>query len=500
MTVKPAITPAFMRDLESAAITRGDTTGFALMDRAGRGVVDAAFAAWPNLRDTPGTAVVLCGPGNNGGDGYVIATALAALGWDVTVGAMGTPTGDAAQARAGWHGPVLPLDALPATPVDLVVEALFGIGLSRPLSPDLLHLTRAQLARARHSLAVDVPAGFDADRGRFLAPKGDDPDDWALTPDLVVTFEALKTGHLLYPFRRAPIVVPLGLDAADDPTRTLWPIAPDDPGAWFADITRSGTATHKFARGHVIVLSGPAGRTGAARLAARAALRAGAGLVTIASPPDAMAEHAARLDAIMLHPVADAAALRAFLNDPRISAVVAGPALGLDDTALALLQSVLASGHKLVLDADALTLLSRHPQPLPENCILTPHDGEFARLFPDLADGPLPRPDATRAAAQRFGVPILRKGPATLIATPQARVAVHSAFRDRAVPQLATAGAGDVLAGFIAGLATRAPLAQAAELAAWLHVETARVFGPGLIAEDLPNTLPRVLRHITGHT
>ncbi len=264
---------------------------------------------------------------------------------------------------------------------------------------------------------------------------------------------------------------------------------------------------NKYSHGHAYILSGPSSKTGAARLAARGALRIGAGVVTVACPPDAVAEHAAQLNAIMLTPVADAQALTAVLADERINAICAGPALGLDQDRVDVLAAVLAEQRATVVDADGLTLLAQHPELmglLHDKCVLTPHAGEFARLFPDIAEklnaistkGPAySKVDATREAAKRAGCVVLLKGADTVIAAPDGRCAINSAHYERGAPWLATAGSGDVLAGFITGLMARgfAPM-QAAETGAWLHVECALNFGPGLIAEDIAEQLPEVFR------
>ncbi len=273
------------------------------------------------------------------------------------------------------------------------------------------------------------------------------------------------------------------------------------------EVLRKLNGAHKYTHGHALILSGPSGHGGAARLAARGALRIGAGLVTLACPPEALAENAARLDAVMLRPVADGEALERVLEDKRINALLVGPGLGTGEREAGLVAAALAAGRPLVLDADALTLLSQHPElfaALHEGCALTPHEGEFARLFPEIAEklaapvtkGPAySKVDATREAAARAGCTVLYKGPDTVIAEPSGRCSISSAHYERAAPWLATAGSGDVLAGFIAGLLARGfdPM-QAAETAAWLHVECARAFGPGLIAEDLPEQLPAVFR------
>ncbi len=267
--------------------------------------------------------------------------------------------------------------------------------------------------------------------------------------------------------------------------------------------------THKYSHGHAYILSGPASKTGAARLAARGALRIGAGVVTVACPPDAVAEHAAQLTAIMLTPVADAQALTAVLGDARINAICVGPALGVTQDRADMLAAVLQTKRATVVDADGLTLLSKHPDLmglLHGKCVLTPHAGEFARLFPGIAEklaatptkGPAySKVDATREAAKRAGCVVLFKGADTVIADVDGRCAINSAHYDRAAPWLATAGSGDVLAGFITGLLARGfdPM-QAAETAAWLHVECALEFGPGLIAEDIAEQLPQVFRKL----
>ena len=266
---------------------------------------------------------------------------------------------------------------------------------------------------------------------------------------------------------------------------------------------------HKYDHGHALILSGGVGKGGAARLAARGALRIGAGAVTVGCPPAALIENAAQLNAVMLRRVKDADALVEALEDKRINALCLGPGMGTDAREAALVAVALQAGRKVVLDADALTLLSQDDDLfglLHKDCVLTPHAGEFARLFPDIAErldapaatGPAcSKVDATREAAQRAGCVVLVKGPDTVIADPSGRCSVNAAVCDRAAPWLATAGAGDVLAGFITGLLARGFASmQGAEVGAWLHVECARAFGPGLIAEDLPEALPGVLRDL----
>ncbi len=263
---------------------------------------------------------------------------------------------------------------------------------------------------------------------------------------------------------------------------------------------------HKYDHGHAVVLSGPPGQGGAARLAARAALRVGAGLVTLGCPLRAVTENAVQLTAIMIRGLDGTAGLAEMLEDERYNALCIGPGLGLGPATGELVRGALKARRGTVLDADALSRFQREPQALfdmlHDNCVLTPHGGEFRRLFPDLAgrmenDDAFSRIDAARAAAMRAGAVVLIKGAETVIAAPDGRVAVNAAVDERAAPWLATAGAGDVLAGIVCGLmARRLPAYDAAKAGAWLHVEAARAFGPGLIAEDLPEMLPRVFREL----
>jgi hydroxyethylthiazole kinase-like uncharacterized protein yjeF len=500
------LTSAQIRTIESAAFASGQVTGQELMARAAQAVVTAVRTV---LRDQTGPVTLLCGPGNNGGDGYVIARLLAAAGRSVSVFSCGdSVTPDARLARAGWPGPVLPLSALDWPHLakgPLVIDAMFGTGLARPVAAGV---GRA-LAMAQDSgcaiVAVDMLSGLCSDSGRIRADMGYPGRPAALT----VTFDSPRLGHMLEAGGRLSgqlVVADIGLrhwrDACFPPANTAAVTEALPEGAL------SKTGGHKYSHGHALILGGGPGQGGAARLAARAALRIGAGLVTLGCPPAALAENAARLDAVMLRSLADAAALARQAADLRITALCLGPALGCGAREVGLLASALAAGRATVLDADALTLLARdaalraalHPR-----CVLTPHDGEFARLFPQIAarltepppDGTpaFSKVDAVRQAAAQAGCVVLLKGPDTAIASPDGRCSVHAAFRERAAPWLATAGAGDVLAGIITGLLARGfdPF-QAAQTAAWLHTEAALRFGPGLIAEDLPDLLPLVLR------
>ncbi|TVQ57617.1 MAG: NAD(P)H-hydrate dehydratase [Rhodobacteraceae bacterium] len=487
------LTAAEMRAVEAAAIDSASATGLALMERAGGATVDAALATWPDLAARPHRATVLCGPGANGGDGYVVARRFAERGWAVAVRRLGDPakaTGDAAAMRAAWLalGQEAPLSE-PAPSADLVVDALFGTGLAREVPAEACGALAAARAGGARVLAVDAPLGLCLDTGRGLPA--------AVQADLTVSFHRPKIGHVVGagPAACGALrVVDIGLEpfaaAAADAARTV-------EGPAF-DPRKSG-ARHKYDYGHALVLAGGVGRGGAARLAARAALRVGAGLVTVGAPGAALIENAARLDAVMLRRTNDAADLRALLEDRRVTALALGPGLGVDGRTadlVAVAAEASLRGVGVALDADALTALASAGgfPPFGPRVVLTPHAGEFARLFPalDAAGDPAA---AARAAAAASGATVLLKGAATVIAAPDGALRVHGATGPRAAPWLATAGSGDVLTGLAAGLLARgAGALDAAATAAWLHVEAARVAGPGLIAEDLPEALPRVLR------
>lgn len=510
------LTAAQMRAIEDTAIRAGGVTGRDLMERAGQGVIAAIWRHWPELACGPQRAVVLCGPGNNGGDGFVVARLLRQRGWMVDLYLLGDPARLPPDARANhdlWLGlgPVLPmpcaeLPRLRQNEAGLLVDALFGTGLTRGLAPELAQIAPDQ--PGWHRVAVDVPSGLCADSGRVLqvAPGRAGA---VLRADLTVSFHHAKLGHYLQDGPQlcgALVVADIGLDPAET-GQAVSLVDAEHLARRAVPALRKAAVGHKYVHGHALVLSGGPGRGGAARLAARAALRTGAGLVTLGCPPAALAENAARLDAVMLRPVGDAAELGDILADPRISALCLGPGLGLEDAAQGLLETALRSGRPIVLDADALTLIARNPSlagVLHPSCVLTPHWGEFARLFSDLAAhlaadpivGPaVSRLDVVRQAAARLGCTVLLKGADTVICGAAGQAALHGALYGNVAPWLATAGSGDVLAGFIAGLLARGfagPLAAAT--AVWLHAACGRNFGPGLIAEDLPEVLPKVLR------
>jgi hydroxyethylthiazole kinase-like uncharacterized protein yjeF len=458
-----------------------------LMERAGAAVADALDARWPD-----GRVVVLCGPGNNGGDGFVAARLLAGRGRTATVGLLGAHEalkGDAAVNGGRWDGAVHALSPELVDGADVVIDALFGAGLARPLE-GLAHDTMARIAEAGCGvLAVDMPSGVGGDTGEVLgiAPRA----------DVTVTFFRRKPGHLIYPGRGlcgTVRVADIGI-----PDAVLDEIGPAQwenlPPLWAAAWPSRTADAHKYARGHAVVAGGGE-LTGAARLAAYAALRAGAGLVTIASPPEASTVYRQGRPSIMVREVADADAFAGLISDPRIRAVLVGPGNGVTAGTRTHVLAALGSQAPCVLDADALTVFAEARDVLFDglraraaDAVLTPHAGEFARLF---GGDPAPggRLACAREAAARAGATVVLKGADTVVAAPDGRATINA----NAPPELATAGSGDVLAGVVLGLLSQGmPAFEAASAAVWLHGAAAAAFGPGLIADDIADGLPEVL-------
>jgi len=508
------LTAARMRETERAAIESGGVSGLRLMRRAGAGVLEMTFRTWPALAASPRSAVILCGPGNNGGDGYVVATLLHDLGWRVMVCVYGDPEklpSDAHRCFGDWmdRGDVRPLceagPELRKAGIDLIVDAVFGTGLKRPVSKDLARALAGVRSWGRAggsrpvTVSVDMPTGICSDSGHEIGGSFDS--------DLTVTFHRAKPGHYLCDGpRRCGVVriVDIGLDGG------VTPASIDLVGRPTHLDRDHRVGRHKYHYGHLLVLSGGVGKGGAARLAAHGALRIGAGLVTVGCPPAALQENAAQLNAVMVKSIASGDALGELLeNDSRIDTLCLGPGLGTGDRERQIVAAAIKCGKATVLDADALTLISNdralfadlHPR-----CVLTPHGGEFSHLFPDLAARLREEPgigsvyskvDAVREAAVRAGCTVLLKGSTSLIATPDGPVSVNSACYERSAPWLATAGSGDVLAGMVAALLARGfEMRDAAASAAYVHVECAIRFGPGLIAEDIPGLIPVVLREL----
>lgn len=488
MTGLELLTSEQMGRADGLAVAAG-VPSLTLMENAGSAVADEAALMAP----VGGHVAVLCGPGNNGGDGFVAARHLRDLRYDVRVAMLGDRAalkGDAAAMAQRYAGTVAPLSTSSIEGAELIVDALFGAGLTRPLEGAAAAAVEAINRSGCPVLAVDVPSGLDGTTGIAASA--------VVHAQRTVTFFRRKPGHLLLPGREY-----CGLVRAADigiPASVLIDIAPrtwaNAPSLWLPAFPRPGLAEHKYDRGHALVVSGPLAHTGAARMGARGALRMGAGLVTVASPPDALAVNAAHLTAIMLAPFDGASGLSQILSDRRKNAVLLGPALGVGAATRELVAAALGSGAATVLDADALTsfegdatALGRAVAQTPTRpVVLTPHAGEFRRLFPAVTQGS--KLDRTRAAARDSGAVVVLKGADTVIATPDGRAAIN----ENSPPWLATAGAGDVLGGFVAGLLAQGmPAFEAACAAVWLHGAAAADFGPGLIAEDLPERLPAVL-------
>jgi len=482
MTARFVLSIAEMSAADSAAIAAG-TPGVTLMERAGAAVADAVterFARRP--------VVVLCGPGNNGGDGYVAARLLKARGWPVVVRRLAEAASpDAVAVAARWDGETSALDPAEAWPAGvLFIDAMYGAGLSRPLDGVAAAMALRLAEHPERVVAVDMPSGLFGDQPAAVGP--------AAAAVLTVTFHAKKLAHVLEPARERcgeVVVADIGLEA---PATRLFENSPE---LWLRRFPWPTAASHKHARGRMIVVSGPAWSTGAARLAARAGLRLGAGLVTILSPPDALTVNAAHLEAVML---------RAFEADDELEAAAAdvdvaviGPAAGVTERTLLNVLALARTGAALVIDADAITVFRNDPEELfsvlDRDDVLTPHPGEFERIFPGVLAASPDRAAAAREAARRADAVVLLKGADTVVAAPDGRAAVNT----NGSPWLATAGSGDVLAGFIAGLIGQGMDSfEAACAAAWIHAEAADLHGPGLIAEDLPGLAPSILRRLHG--
>ncbi len=458
-------------------------SSFDLMANAGATVAHAIIARW-----TVRPLLVLCGPGNNGGDGFVAAQLLADAGWPVRVAMLGSREqlkGEAYRHAERWQGNVEALSPDVLEGAELIVDALFGAGLRGALTGDALDTLAAAGSGHAPIVAVDVPSGVMGDTGAVLG---------AVRAVLTVTAFRKKPGHLLLPARRfcgEVIVTDIGT-----PPSVFEQIAPDtfenDPALWLASLPVASGDGNKHTRGHALIFGGYP-MTGAARMAARAAARAGAGLTTIAVAELALPVYAAALTSIMVRPIVTPADFMHLLDRSRFSAWLIGPGAGVDKETLGRTVAMLATGCPTVIDADAITVFQDDPGVLDRAiigpCVLTPHDGEFNRVF-DAAGDKLTR---TRAAAKRCGAVVVLKGPDTVIAAPDGRAIINT----NAPPTLATAGSGDVLGGIILGLMAQGMDAfLAAAAGVWLHGAAASDFGPGLLAEDLPDLLPQVFRHL----
>jgi ADP-dependent NAD(P)H-hydrate dehydratase / NAD(P)H-hydrate epimerase len=487
------LTTAEMAKADRLAIA-GGTPGIRLMENAGRAVADAV------TRHSPGAVCVVAGPGNNGGDGFVCARILAERGYPVRLVLLGDRDklrGDAAEASRSWTGPVEPATPASLAGAGLIVDALFGAGLDRPVGGPALSLIEAINGAGVPVLAVDLPSGINGTSGAAMGA--------AVQAGETVTFFRRKPGHVLLPGRLhcGPVeVADIGI-----PAGVLRDIAPriftNAPSLWAGKFPVPQAGGHKYRRGHAVVVSGGQSHTGAARLAARGALRAGAGLITLASPREALTVNAAASLAVMVRPVDGAAELSGLLADERLNTVVLGPGGGVGASMRDMVLAALAGNRAVVLDADALTSFADTPEALfaaikargSSTTVLTPHEGEFARLFNSASQAAdkASKYDRAWSASEASGAIVLLKGSDTVVTEPGGRASIT----ENAPPWLATAGSGDVLAGFIAGLLAQGmPAFEAASAATWLHAETGSEAGPGLIAEDLPDALRAVYRRL----
>jgi len=485
------LTPLEMAEIDRAAIAAGPLDGYGLMRNAGAAVAREVLRRYPAATRVD----VLCGPGNNGGDGYVVARLLLESGLDVAVWGAGAPKPGTDAALAATDCVVVgkPLVEYRPEPGSVVIDALFGAGLARPLDATFAEIFNRIRDANIPVVAIDLPSGVSGATGRATGPH--------LKAHLTVTFVRKKPGHLLHPGREfcsEVVVADIGV-----PDRLILDtkLVENASAGWIADLPTPSANAHKYSRGHVAILSGGPTSTGAARLSAMAAARCGAGAVTVLSPASALQVNAAHLTSIMLRRIDEVDDAVSFLKERKVRAAVLGPGFGdadrLRETALAILETVDAP-FTLVLDADAFTAFADAPASLfiaagasKVQLVLTPHDGEFARLFGDIArDDVMSKVDKARKAAARAHATVVLKGPDTVIADQDGRAAINS----NGSPWLATAGSGDVLAGIIAGLAAQHMLPFTAScVAVWIHAEAGSRFGPGLIAEDMPGLLPPIL-------
>jgi len=476
------LTVAQMGQADRLTVGNG-ISAMTMMKNAGQAVTAEILLRW-----SPRNVLVLCGPGNNGGDGFVTANLLDLAGWPVRLAMLGTPdqlSGAAAYHASLWKGPIEHVNCAVLDGAELVVDALFGAGLSRPLDAMVRSVLQAVADRKLIMIAIDVPSGLMGDTGE---------NSGAVAATLTVTYFRKKPGHLLQPGRT--LCGELVVAEIGTPPFVFDQIQPtyfeNDPALWLATLPQHQANGNKYDRGHALLVGGYP-TTGAARMAARAAARSGAGLTTIAVPEIALTIYAGALLSIMVSPITRRADLLALLEDHRYTALLIGPGAGITSSTRAEVVALLMTGRPIVLDADALTVFRDNPDELFSTikgpCVMTPHEGEFVRVFPQVGD----KLSMTLAAAKKSNSIIIHKGSDTVIAAPDGRAIVNS----NAPPTLATAGSGDVLSGIVLGLLAQGMEAFAAASAAvWIHGEAARLFGPGLIAEDLPDMLPIIISQL----
>lgn len=477
------LTAAQIYEADSATIRNG-ISGEILMENAGKVCADEI-----KKKFSPRSVLVLCGSGNNGGDGFVIARLLKNDGWDVTVVSIADVNnlkGDAKIAAGKWGGEILPMDINLLRYTDLVIDAIFGVGLSRKVTGEIADIIDEILKLRLDVVSVDIPSGVNSDTGEIMGT--------ALQANLTVTFARKKIGHVLVPGRRLAgevVVCDIGLDeSVINKMDAVWENTPE---LWLDKFPFADADEHKYDHGHAVVAGGGIKCTGAACLASVSALRMGAGLVTVACPKSAIMVYATKLTSVMTKTIDNSADFADFLDDKRKNAVLIGPGNGVNEVTKGNVLAALKLKKSCVIDADAITVFQDNPAELfaaiKSSVVLTPHDGEFRRLF-DVSGSKIER---AKAAAELSGAVVILKGADTVIASPDGRLAVNT----NAPPSLATAGSGDVLAGIITGLlANNMDAFLAACAGVWIHGEAANIAGIGMISEILPEFLPRVLQGI----
>lgn len=494
LSLEALLSVSEMRAAERATIA-ASTGGFTLMQRAGKAVAQQILN-----RFSPQPTLVMCGPGNNGGDGFIAAQALLDAGWDIKVGFLGDKENlpeECSQAQAAYKGRMEPLTPALVEGHTLVVDALYGLGLNRPIEGSVKEVLEEVVRRKANVVAVDIPSGINGTSGAMMG--------YALPASLTVTFHRKKLGHALQPGKNYSgeiVVVDIGIGPQSiDPARvTCWE---NDPSLWAHSLRWPSYSTHKYRRGHVLVQGGPLAQTGASRLAARAALRVAAGLVSLVCEPETLPIYATNMMAVMTKPVTSDAEFQTLLADARITAVLIGPGAGVTEATKTRVLTACDNRVGLVLDADALSVFAgkhiplftklgeRYAKAIP--CVMTPHEGEFTRLFAGLMGEQPDKLAAARKAATLSHSVIVLKGADTVIAAPDGRAIINTI----PAPFLATAGSGDVLAGMITGLlATKMDPFYAAAASVWMHSMAGARFGAGLIAEDLPELLPEILQFL----
>lgn len=469
------------------------TQGSTLMEKAGYHVTNLITE-----HNTPKPTLIICGPSNNGGDGWVVARLLHEKKWPVTVFSLAsrnTLTGDAEKAAHLWNGPThYEWNADLLNGAGLIIDAMFGIGLSRPIEDTAATIIDSINSHQAPIISIDIPSGINADTGEILGT--------AVHSTLTITFACKKPGHLLLPGKthsKLIAVVDIGI-----PLPIIDEVAPpyyeNLPKLWSKYIPHKLPHKHKYDYGHTIIIGGHKESTGASCLSAVAALRTGAGLATLLCPPDALTIYACHLTSVMVKPCdfTHASNFDDFISDKRKGTLLIGPGAGVNDTTQKIVLTALKHHKKCVLDADALTIFRNNPETLfnaiESETILTPHDGEFKRLFGHIKGS---KPERALQAAQQSGATIILKGSDTIIASPDGRIAINS----NASPYLATAGSGDVLAGIITGLLTQhIPAFEASCMGVWIHSETGNILGQGLISEDLPNQISQILQKLSKNT